>query len=72
MSKPLTKREEEIVQILLAEFGYWKDGDFEESPHRMALECGSMIAAGALSNVLVAIVGRTKPEKYKAQIKARG
>ena len=57
----LTKREREIREILLAEYGYWTNAPDVEAREWIQ---GVFIGIGAISNVFAAIVrGEKPPEK---------
>lgn len=55
----------EIAELLLAEFQYWLDTTEEE------IEQIAIGAMGATSNVLAAVLMKTKLQVYKNQIDAR-
>lgn len=58
-----------ITAILSAEYEYWARHDVEEDPIG-SLAC--IIASGAISNVLAAVLMETEPEAFREIVKARG
>ena len=55
----------QIAELCLAEYTYWRDTTDE------SIEEFSMGAMGAASNILAAVLMKTKPDVFRKQVAAR-
>lgn len=69
INRAVREREMEIVRILTNERAYWLEANFENDAGEW--EKASIIASGALSNVVAAIAMGTEPAEFAKQVRRR-